>query len=340
MPIRLIDVFLPQEHVHLVEGALEGRDIIGFWTETPSDGRVHAQVLVATQRAEGVLDELQQRLVGIKDFRIVILPVVASIPRLKEGDTADPDAAAPEKERKKAALRVSREELYAQISNTVKLTPVYAVLVILSAVVAAIGLNRDSPAVVIAAMVIAPMLGPNMALSLAATLADWSLAARSLKTLAVGTAVALFFSVLAGRLAGVNLAAVEFASRTQASLGDVALALSAGAAGALAFTTSAATWLVGVMVAVALLPPLVTGGMLLGAGELGGALGAMLLFVTNVICVNLAAIGTFAAQGIRPRTWWEANKARRATRMALAIWGALLALLVILILLWQRFGVR
>jgi uncharacterized hydrophobic protein (TIGR00341 family) len=337
MPIRLIDVFLPQEHVHLVEGALEGRDIIGFWTETPSDGRVHAQVLVATQRAEGVLDELQQRLVGIKDFRIVILPVVASIPRLKEGDA---QVAAPEKERKKATLRVSREELYAQVSNTVKLTPVYVVLVILSSVVAAIGLNRDSPAVVIAAMVIAPMLGPNMALSLASTLADWALAARSLKTLAVGTAVALFFSVLAGRLAGVNLAAVEFASRTQASLGDVALALSAGAAGALAFTTSAATWLVGVMVAVALLPPLVTGGMLLGAGELSGALGAMLLFVTNVICVNLAAIGTFAAQGIRPRTWWEANKARRATRMALAIWGALLALLVILILLWQRFGAR
>ena len=92
------------------------------------------------------------------------------------------------------------------------------------------------------------------------------------------------------------------------------------------------------MVAVALLPPLVTCGMLIGVGDWRHAVGAFLLFGTNIICVNLAAIGTFVAQGIRPRTWWEASKARRAAKMALLIWGVLLLILVALILVWQRLN--
>jgi len=335
MPIRLIDVFLPEAHADLVNSALEDRKIMGVWRETPSEGLVHVQVLVETIHAEGVLDDLERCLAGVKDYRIVIMPVVASIPRPEP--PKDQEKRQQEKRHERPALRISREELYAQIQGMVQLTPIYMVLVILSAIVAAIGLMRDSPAVVIAAMVIAPMLGPNMGLSLSAALADWPLGVRALRTAVVGIVTALLFSLLAGRVIGVNMSAVEFSSRTQASLGDVALALASGIAGALAFTTSAATWLVGVMVAVALLPPLVTCGMLLGRGHWTPASGALLLFLTNVICVNLAAVGTFVAQGIRPRTWWEASKARRATRIALAIWGAMLVLLVILILLWQRF---
>jgi uncharacterized hydrophobic protein (TIGR00341 family) len=335
MPIRLIDVFLPEGHAHLVEETLEDRETLGIWCESPSDGQVHVQVLVETPHAEGVLDDLEHTLVGVKGYRITIMPVIASIPRPEPPPPDvldDAEGRAVEKPR----TRISREELYSQVNNTVKLTNVYVVLVILSAIVAAIGLLRDSPAVVIAAMVIAPMLGPNMALSLASSLADWPLAVKALRAGAVGIVTALVFSLAAGKVFGVNLAAGELSARTQASLADVALALASGAAGALAFTTSAATWLVGVMVAVALLPPLVTCGMLLGAGQWDGAAGAMLLFLTNVICVNLAAVTTFALQDIRPRTWWEASKARRATRISLAIWGALLALLVLMILIWQH----
>lgn len=336
MPIRLIDVFLPEEHAQLVDCALEDRQTLGVWRETPSDGLVHVQVLVETVHAEGVLDDLERILVGVRDYRIVVMPVVASIPRPAPPPEEEKEPGE-EKEQARPALRVSREELYAQIHSMVQLTPVYMVVVILSAVVCSIGLLRDSPAVVIAAMVIAPMLGPNMGLSLAATLADWPLGMRALRTGAIGVVTALVFSLVAGKVLGVNMAAVEFSSRTVASLGDVVLALASGVAGALAFTTSGATWLVGVMVAVALLPPLVTCGMLLGSGHWALAAGALLLFLTNVICVNLAAIGTFVAQGIRPRTWWEASKARRATRIALTIWGAMLVLLVVLILLWEHF---
>ena len=57
----------------------------------------------------------------------------------------------------------------------------------------------------------------------------------------------------------------------------------------------------------------------------------MLLLTANVICVNLAGVGTFIVQGIRPRSWWEANRAKRASRIAAGIWTGLLILLVIVV---------
>lgn len=110
------------------------------------------------------------------------------------------------------------------------------------------------------------------------------------------------------------------------------LALASGSAGVLSITTGASAALIGVMVAVALLPPLVTFGLLVGAGYLGLAVHAMLLFVTNVICVNLAGVATLLAQNVRPRTWWEADRARKATKIAVTFWIFLLLMLVAVVL--------
>jgi hypothetical protein len=95
-------------------------------------------------------------------------------------------------------------------------------------------------------------------------------------------------------------------------LGDIAVALASGCAGALAFTTGVSATLIGVMVAVALLPPLVTFGLLLGGGNLDLATGALSLFLMNLICVNLAGVATFLVQGIRPASWWEKDQAGNA----------------------------
>jgi len=89
--------------------------------------------------------------------------------------------------------------------------------------------------------------------------------------------------------------------------------------------------LIGVMVAVALLPPLVTFGMLLGSGFTELALGALLLLSVNIICVNLAGVATFLFQGVRPRTWWEENRAKKSTRIAIFIWTLLLLILIVII---------
>ena len=93
-------------------------------------------------------------------------------------------------------------------------------------------------------------------------------------------------------------------------------------------------YLVGVIIAVALLPPLASFGLLLGAGFFTSALGSLLLLITNLICVNLAGVITFLAQGIKPTSWWE--KAKRATRRAILFWTLLLIALITVIIISQR----
>jgi len=143
-------------------------------------------------------------------------------------------------------------------------------------------------------------------------------------------------SAIIGVLLQVNPASFEVASRDAVGVGDIVVALASGCAGALAFTTGVSTTLIGVMVAVALLPPLVTFGLLLGGGHTAPAMGALSLFLMNLICVNLAGVTTFLVQGIRPTTWWEKKVASKATRIAIGLWVVLLAVLGGMILVLRK----
>jgi uncharacterized hydrophobic protein (TIGR00341 family) len=264
---------------------------------------------------------------------VVILPVEATLPRA-EPEPADtpkqPASAGPLPE------RISREELYEDIKGAARCSRVYLAMVALSTIVAAVGLYYDSVAIIIGAMVIAPLLGPNVAVALGTTLGDLTLLRRALLTALAGMATATVLSVLIGVPLHLNPASPEVATRTGVGLGDIAVALASGCAGTLAFTTGVSTTLIGVMVAVALLPPLVTFGLLLGGGSSAAAMGALSLFLMNLICVNLAGVTTFLVQGIRPATWWEKNRAAKASRIAVGLWVALLAALGSMILLWQK----
>lgn len=127
--------------------------------------------------------------------------------------------------------------------------------------------------------------------------------------------------------------------RTQVEVWDLVLALAAGCAGALSYTTGVPTYLTGVMVAVALLPPAVASGILLGDGEVRGAIAALLLAAGNVTALTLAAMLTFRWRGMRPRNWWQLDRARRSARLGVAIFVALLVALGALVVVSQsRLG--
>jgi uncharacterized membrane protein len=89
------------------------------------------------------------------------------------------------------------------------------------------------------------------------------------------------------------------------------------------------------MVAVALLPPAATLGIMLALGRMDLAIGAAMLLVANIACVNLAAQVVFAVKGVRPRTWSERKNARRAVIVNITTWVALIAVLVAIIALRQ-----
>ena len=100
-------------------------------------------------------------------------------------------------------------------------------------------------------MVIAPLLGPNVALSFAITLGDSVLGYNSLKTNLAGILVAFIIAFMLGAILSVDPGIPEIQARTLVSYGDIVLALAAGVAGALSLTSGLPSALIGVMVAVA-----------------------------------------------------------------------------------------
>ncbi len=333
MPLRLIQVLLPADSAESMEAVLDGLEILDWWT-TPLPGeRLEVDILAASEEVEAVMDKLEGRFSVLEKWRLILKPVDATLPRPKEPPKEDkkeegkgePQAAPGEEEKKaKKTGRVNREELYATVRDGIGSPLSYSVMILLSAIVAAFGLTHDDVAVIIGAMVIAPLLGPNMALALATTLGDRDLAKKALHANLLGIGLAAVLSLAVGFFFRPDPSIHAMAARTSPQLDSLLLALASGTAGAFALTGGGANTLIGVMVAVALMPPLVTFGMLLGANHPKPALGALLLFLANLISVNLAGVATFLARGVHPRSWWEAEKARKASRRAVILWVLLL----------------
>ncbi len=227
---------------------------------------------------------------------------------------------------------MSREELRADVQEMMRTSWPNFIMTILSAVVAAVGLARSNIAMIIGAMVIAPLLGPNVGLALSVTLGDFGFILRAFRENLLRIGAALAFAFVAGSLFSIDSSVAEIASRTVIDKTDIVVALAAGAAGALALSTGAPATLIGVMVAAALIPPLVVTGMLAALGEYTRALGSLQLLGVNLISINLAGILTFLAVGIRPGSEENVTRARVLITLALMVWIALLVALAFLIL--------
>jgi uncharacterized hydrophobic protein (TIGR00341 family) len=226
-----------------------------------------------------------------------------------------------------------REEIYEDVAGGAALSTDFFILTLASTVVAAIGMNADNVAAVIGAMVIAPLLGPILAVSFATALGDFALLLRAARSALAGVATGVGAAAVLGLLWPINRDSAELMSRTLVGFDSIALALAAGAAAALSIVTGVPAALVGVMVAVALLPPAAAIGLFLGAGEIAFAARAALLLAVNVVCVMLAAQAIYLYKGIRPRTWLEKRSARNAVRINLAALAALLVVAIAIIVL-------
>ncbi|TWT67869.1 hypothetical protein Pan14r_01070 [Crateriforma conspicua] len=337
--LRFLQIFIPEGAGGNFDELLEGQRVLGTWRGDTSDQRIVLHLLVPAEATEPIMDRFEEAFGTHEGFCIVVLPVEAVLPRPDVAKEADQDSDADvdsDQDSTSDSGRVSREELYSEITETLGIDRVFLAMTILSSVVAAVGLLRDDVAVIIGAMVIAPLLGPNVAMSLATTLGDLALLRRALLTNVVGVTVTLLVALGIGILLEVDPKIPAIQSRTEVNLGDLTLALAAGAAGTFAFTRGMSSAVIGVMVAVALMPPLVTFGMLFAEGAYRPAAGAMMLVMANVVSVNLTGVATFIAQGVRPRSWWEEEQAKRSTRIAIAIWVTLLIALIAILLVYQN----
>jgi len=325
MALRFMEIVIPEHCRDEAAVLLESIPDSDRW-EAPLEGdTLLINVLLPMESVEELVDNFERRFSGEKSLRLILLPVEAALPR--EKNLLEKTPVGNEPKARPAMLRISREELYQTIDDSAGITPMFLAMVVLSSVVAAVGLLRENTAAVIGAMVIAPLLGPNAALALATTLADKALAKKALASNLVGLAIAFAFSYTIGYASPVDVTSPEIASRIAVHELDIALAMAAGITGSLAFASGVSASLIGVMVAVALMPPTIVLGMLVGSREWESAMGAGLMLAINVTAVNLSGVGTFYLMGIKPRNWWDAQKAKTTSRVAVGLWLVLLVVL-------------
>lgn len=166
-----------------------------------------------------------------------------------------------------------------------QITKAYMLMCGLSAGIAALGLLQSSTAVVIGAMLISPLMGPIAAMGFGFASLDGHQIRDSVKVIALGAAIGILTGVLLTWLSPIRNATPEIIARTEPTLLDLAVAVFSGIAGAYATVQQKGATAIGVAIATALMPPLATVGYGLGVANMSFALGAFLLFLTNLAAI-------------------------------------------------------
>jgi len=210
-------------------------------------------------------------------------------------------------------------------------TPTYITLVVISAVVAALGMIENNVAEIIGAMVIAPLLGPLLGSILGVSLGERALIFKAVQAIVTGIALAVGTGLTLGLALNFDVGASELAARAKVGFDTMALALAAGTAAALSVTAGVESILVGVMVAVALMPPATAIGLFIGKGAWFMAGEAGLLLAVNLAALNLSGQVAFLLRGVKPRTRYRRAKVKQSVRLSLTVSVMLLIALAILI---------
>ena len=239
------------------------------------------------------------------------------------------DGTIPRKTRLQRWLKIDPRQnpvIYAQIDSEAAMSsPNYWFQILFSAGIAAFGLVLNSPAVIIGAMLISPLMGPIMAAGLALASGDLYLVAKSAANLVTSISLAIAFSALIVWLLPFHSVTAEILARTNPTLLDLGVALFSGLAGSVAVCQigggNGVMTLPGVAVAVALMPPLCTMGFGLGSGVNTRIMGgAGLLFLTNLVAIVASAFMVFLLVGMNsPEVRVEMGHTRQGQLLTRAI---------------------
>lgn len=200
--------------------------------------------------------------------------------------------------------RETRVELAARVQSSSSWDFDFIALISLSTVIAALGLLQNSAAVIIGAMLIAPLMTPILGVGLALAQGNAQLVRLALRTIGFGVTTSLLVALTVGWLdraaAGELIRTPEMLSRGWPGLLDLFVAFVSGLAAAYANSRrSLVAALPGVAIAAALVPPIATSGLALAAGDVRLAYGSFLLFFTNMVAIVLASACSLWAVGVR-----------------------------------------
>lgn len=216
---------------------------------------------------------------------------------------------------------LERDATNEQVNEDGGLSYAYAFLVVTSCGIATLGLMLNSAAVIIGAMLVAPLMGPIVLLGFAIAETDVEKAIRSAKALAVGVAAALTISVIIVKLSPYIPPTPEILARTNPNLFDLLVAVLSGMVAGYAVTHRKIGTVAGVAIATALMPPLAASGYGLAMGDLNIFQGAFFLFLTNMLAIALTVAGM--------ATWYGFGNLRTPKHL---IWETVLAAMILVVL--------
>ena len=312
--MRLVQVTIPSGKRDSLLAALEDEQLDYVVAEEISDENYDGIVYVPlpTNAVEPVLETLRGAGLGEDTFTVVLAANTVVSRRFEElqeeyAEERDED-------------RIARDELTSAAADLAPSMPTYVVMTVVSAVVATAGLLLDSAAVVVGSMVIAPLVGPALSASVGTVVGDNEMFRRGVKLQILGlllaiTAAFLFAFVvrhvhLVPPLADVTTVP-EIRERVAPDFLMLAIAIGAGVAGIISLTSGVSVALVGVMIAVALIPPAATVGIGLAWGQPSVSVGSAVLLLVNVLSINLASLVVLWYKGYQPQRWFRRDEARR-----------------------------
>lgn len=312
--MRLVEILIPKQKRESVEETLqdEGLDFTLVEEKSREEPSVVITFPLPAPAVESVLNELRDTGIGEDSYTVVV-----------EAETVISEQY-DELEQRYAqnTARISREEMQARAKDLTPRFSTYVVMMVLSMFVATAGLLLDSPAVVVGSMVIAPLIGPALGASVGTVINDRALFRRAIKQQAIGLGVGVVTATVFAfviRTTGlvppmIDLFDIsEIEGRLTPDLLSLVIAIAAGVAGAWTLTAGTSGALVGVMIAVAVVPPLAVVGIGIAWGLPSVAFAASVLVLVNMLTINITSLAVLWYKGYRPESWFQQNEARLTT---------------------------
>mgnify|MGYP000389198017 CR=1 FL=1 len=330
--MRLVHISVPAGKRESIRRVLEDEGIDYVVAEESSD-REFTEVVtfpLPPSAVEPVLDRLREAGLGDESFT-AILDAETVISR--RSDALEERYA----EGEESTDRISREEVAARAGDLSPSLSTFVAMATASVLIATAGVLLDSAAVVVGSMVIAPLIGPAMATSVGTVLQDRDLFIRGVRLQVLGfvlsIAVAAVFAWLLRSIHLVPLGPMEIMAvgqveeRLAPDFLSLVVAIAAGFAGAYSLSSGVSSSLVGVAIAIALVPPTAVIGIGIAWGLPAVVVGSTVLVLVNFISINFAALATLWYQGYRPESWFREDAARSATIKRLAVMVVAIVLL-------------
>ncbi len=330
--MRLVQVLIPEGKREPVLAVLDDEQIdYAVWDETGrGDFEALVQFPIPPIGVEPVMARLREAGISENSYTIVISPETVVSQRIEA------------LKKRYSGLRISREELIARAEDLAPATSTFYAFLVLSTIIATTGLLLDSAATIIGAMVVAPLMGPAISASVGTVIDERELAARGVRLQVGGLLLAILVAALLGVIMkeslllppGLDIRTIgQIAERTSPNFLSLFLALGSGLAGGISIMRGSGSTLVGVAIAVALVPPAATSGLGLAWGDYPVAITAAVLVLVNLLAINASALLLFWLSGFRPAEEKAVGRARTAVisrtlllALAIAILSVVLAL--------------